>query len=152
MNATPSASQATSPRGRRADYVRFRSLPTRWMDNDVYGHINNVVYYSLFDTAVNAALIEEGLLDPRTSAHICLVIETGCRYHSAISFPETVEAGIRVARLGNSSIRYEIGLFRQGEQEAAADGHFVHVCVDSATRRPTSLPDPLRAYLAALVR
>jgi acyl-CoA thioester hydrolase len=136
----------------RADYALFRSIPTRWMDNDVYGHVNNVVYYSYFDTVVNAALIDAGLLDPVSSKIIGLVVESGCRYHAPLSFPETVEAGMRVAKLGTASVRYEIGLFKAGEESAAADGHFVHVYVDSETRRPTPLPGPLREFLATLVR
>ena len=139
-------------RGIRADYAYFRAVPTRWMDNDVYGHVNNVVYYSFFDTAVNAMLIEQGLLDPANSATIGLVVETGCRYAASISFPDVVEAGVRVAKLGNSSVRYEIGLFKDGEEPAAAEGHFVHVYVDRAQRRPTPLPRPLRAFLEGLVR
>lgn len=144
-------SQEKSPaRGTRADYARFRAVPTRWMDNDVYGHVNNVVYYSFFDTAVNALLIEQGMLDPATSPHICLVVETGCRYFVPLSFPESIEAGVRVEKLGNSSVRYGIGLFRQGQDEAAAEGHFVHVCVDRETRLPAPLRDDLRAFLASL--
>lgn len=117
------------------------------MDNDVYGHINNVIYYSFFDTAVNATLIDEGLLDPQSSPVIGLVVETGCRYAAAISFPEAVDAGIRVARIGNSSVRYEIGLFKEGEDLAAAEGFFVHVYVDAVTRRPVPLPPNLRSFL-----
>ena len=137
-------------RARRADYARFRALTTRWMDNDVYGHLNNVVYYSLFDTAVNAMLIEEGLLAPLSGEVIGLVVETGCRYAASLAFPDAVEAGLRVARLGGSSVRYEIGLFKHGEALAAAEGFFVHVYVDSRTRRPTPLPAPLRAFLQSL--
>jgi acyl-CoA thioester hydrolase len=120
------------------------------MDNDVYGHVNNVVYYSFFDTAVNAALIERGLLDPASSEVIGLVAETGCRYHASLSFPEAVTAMLRVAHLGRSSVRYEIGLFAEGGDLAAAEGHFVHVYVDSQTRRPTALPEQLRTFLETL--
>ena len=151
MQMASSAGDNRSEKGKRSDYLRFRAIPTRWMDNDVYGHVNNVVYYSFFDTAVNAMLIDEGLLDPETSSVIGLVVETGCRYAAPISFPETIEAGIRVARLGSSSVRYEIGLFKQGEDVAVAEGFFVHVYVDSESRRPTPLPDPLRAFLSTLV-
>ena len=138
-------------RGVRRDYALFRTVPTRWMDNDIYGHVNNVVYYSFFDTAVNATLIEQGLLDPATSPVIGLVVETGCRFSAPISFPETVDAGLRVSKLGNSSVRYEIGLFKSGQDIAVAEGHFVHVYVDAARRRPTSLPEALRAFLSDLV-
>lgn len=137
-------------RGRRADYVRFVPVATRWMDNDVYGHLNNVVYYSLFDTAVNGTLIGEGLLDPVNSAVIALVVETGCRYHASLGFPDPVEVGLRVARLGTSSIRYELGVFGAGDDLAAAEGFFVHVCVDAATRRPVALPAVKRAFLETL--
>ena len=139
-------------RGQRNVYAAFRSITTRWKDNDVYGHVNNVEYYSFFDTAVNAMLIEKGLLDPKTSRVIGLVVETGCRYFAPISFPETIDAGVRVSKLGTSSVRYEIGLFRAGEDEAVAEGHFVHVYVDSAQRRPTALPEGLRAFLGTLVK
>jgi acyl-CoA thioester hydrolase len=138
------------PPGRRESYRAFREITTRWMDNDVYGHVNNVVYYSYFDTAVNQYLIEAGALDIQNSAVIGLVVETQCRYMSPISFPDRVAAGIRVARLGTSSVRYEIGLFRNDEDTASAEGHFVHVYVDRATSRPLPLPPALRAALAPL--
>ncbi|MBE7220123.1 MAG: acyl-CoA thioesterase [Caulobacteraceae bacterium] len=137
-------------RGKRDEYKLFRTITTRWMDNDVYGHVNNVVYYSFFDTAVNAALIEAGALDPQTSQVIGLVVETGCRYAAPLSFPGDVDAGIRVAKLGTSSVRYEVGLFDANGGEAAAEGFFVHVCVDRETRRPAPLPDTLRAFLQGL--
>lgn len=146
----PEATFDRGIRGRRRDYVLARPIPTRWMDNDVYGHVNNVVYYSFFDTAVNAALIERGLLDPASSEVIGLVAETGCRYHASLSFPEEVTAMLRVAHLGRSSVRYEVGLFREGSDLAAAEGHFVHVYVDNLTRRPTALPEPLRTFLETL--
>ena len=136
-------------RGRDA-YRHFRDIPTRWADNDVYGHVNNVVYYSWFDTAVNAYLIEAGALDIHAGRVIGLVVETGCRYARALAFPETVEAGIRVARIGTSSVRYEVGLFARGDAEAAAEGFFVHVYVDRDTRRPAPLPPELRAALDAI--
>ncbi len=135
----------------RADYRHFLTIPTRWMDNDVYGHVNNVVYYSYFDTVVNRYLIEAGTLVIESSPVIGLVVETGCRYFAPISFPDRVEAGLRVARLGNSSVRYEVGLFRNDEPAPAAAGHFVHVYVDRETRRPVSLPGPLRDALTPLV-
>ena len=117
------------------------------MDNDVYGHLNNVVHYSLFDTAVSGWLLEQGLIDPHKGEQIGLVVETGCRYYAEISFPDLVSAGIRVAKLGTSSVRYEIGLFRNDEQSAAAEGFFVHVYVDRATRRPQPLHERLRTML-----
>jgi acyl-CoA thioester hydrolase len=121
------------------------------MDNDVYGHVNNVVYYSWFDTAVNTHLIEHGALDILQGAVIGLVVETQCNYFSPLAFPQVVEAGIRVARLGNTSVRYEVGLFAQGEGLSAAHGHFVHVYVDRATRRPVALPEKLKTVLETLV-
>jgi acyl-CoA thioester hydrolase len=139
-----------SGRGRRADYVHWRQITTRWMDNDVYGHVNNVVYYSFFDTAVNAMLIHQGLLDPETSDVIGLVVETGCRYAASLAFPDDVDAGIRVAHIGNSSVRYEVGLFRSGNDEVAAEGYFIHVYVDRHTMRPTRLPQDLRVFLETL--
>ncbi|MCF3935959.1 acyl-CoA thioesterase [Acuticoccus sp. M5D2P5] len=131
----------------RSDYKTFRTITTRWMDNDIYGHMNNVVHYSLFDTAVNGFLIEAGVLDPHGGPQIGLVVETGCRYFAPIAFPDLVTAGIRVARIGTSSVRYEVGLFRNAEEAALAEGHFVHVYVDRESRRPTPLAPPLRAAL-----
>ncbi len=141
----------TPPPETRADYRVFRDIPTRWMDNDVYGHVNNVVYYSYFDTAVNCHLIDAGVLDIATSPVIGLCIESKCTFLREITYPEVVEAGIRVGRLGNSSVRYELGLFRQGTEEPAATGYFVHVYVDRETRRPVPVPDDMRAALAPLV-
>jgi acyl-CoA thioester hydrolase len=135
----------------RAAYKVFRTISTRWMDNDAYGHVNNVVYYSWFDTAVNAYLIEQGVLDIEHGQTIGLVIETHCNYFSPLTFPQTVEAGIRVARLGVSSVRYEVGLFAMGAPLTAAKGHFVHVYVDRQSRRPTALPLKLRSLLETLV-
>lgn len=134
----------------RNDYRHFHTITTRWMDNDVYGHVNNVVYYSYFDTVVNAYLIGQGVLNPEHSDTIGLVIETQCNYFAPLSFPDPVVAGLRVARLGNTSVRYEVGLFRGDAQEAAAQGHFVHVYVDRETRRPVPLSDALRAVLEPL--
>lgn len=144
----PAARPAPQP---RSAYRVFRSISTRWSDNDVYGHVNNVVYYSWFDTAVNAYLIEQGVLDIHAGDTIGLVIETQCNYFASLAFPQTVEAGLRVARLGGSSVRYEVGLFAQGEPLSAAAGHFIHVYVDRETRRPAPLPEPLRTALQALV-
>jgi acyl-CoA thioester hydrolase len=132
---------------RRDAYKVFRTITTRWMDNDVYGHLNNVVHYSLFDTAVSGWLLEQGLIHPHRGDQIGLVVETGCKYFAEITFPDTVTAGIRVAKLGTSSVRYEIGLFRNDEQDAAAEGFFIHVYVDRATRRPTPLHERLRTTL-----
>jgi acyl-CoA thioester hydrolase len=147
MNAPTEAKPQPEPRG---GYKAFRPITTRWMDNDAYGHVNNVVYYSWFDTAVNAHLIEQGALDIENSEVIGLVIETQCNYFSSLAFPQAVEAGIRVARIGTSSVRYEVGLFAAGEPLTAAKGHFVHVYVDRHTRRPAPLPPPLRTVLEAL--
>lgn len=151
MNAacSPAATARAQPQS-RASYPVFRSISTRWMDNDVYGHVNNVVYYSWFDTAVNAHLIEQGALDIHAGQTIGLVIETQCNYFAPLAFPQTVEAGIRVARIGSSSVRYEVGLFAEGQATTAAAGHFVHVYVDRQTRRPVSLPAALRAVLEPL--
>ena len=137
-------------RSTRADYRTFRTITTRWMDNDAYGHMNNVVHYSLFDSAVNGWLIESGVLDIYRGAQIGLVVETGCRYFAEMAFPDTIHAGIRVAKLGNSSVRYEIGLFRNDEDEAAAEGFFVHVYVDAGTRRPAPLDPALRTLLESI--
>ncbi|MET0312297.1 MAG: thioesterase family protein [Burkholderiaceae bacterium] len=134
----------------REAYRAFRTIGTRWMDNDAYGHVNNVVYYSWFDTAVNAHLIEAGVLDIHGGATIGLVIETQCNYFAPLAFPQDVEAGVRVAHMGSSSVRYEVGLFAKGAPETAARGHFVHVYVDKATRRPVPLPADLKAVLEKL--
>ncbi len=134
----------------RDAYKAFRPITTRWMDNDAYGHVNNVVYYSWFDTAVNAYLIERGVLDIHAGETIGLVIETQCNYFASLAFPQDVEAGIRVAHLGKSSVRYEVGLFAQGEALTAAKGHFVHVYVNKQTRRPVALPLPLQTVLETL--
>ena len=139
------------PRATRADYAEFVPLQTRWMDNDIYGHMNNVVHYSLFDTAVNGWLMDHGLLDPKTSESYGLVVETGCRYHAELAFPGWVDAGLKVAKLGTSSIRYEIGLFARGEDEAAAEGFFVHVYVARGSHRPVPIDADRRAILGRLV-
>ena len=134
----------------RGDFRVFRAIPTRWHDNDVFGHVNNVVYYGWFDTAVNAWLIENGFLDPATSEIVGLVVETGCTYFESVAFPETVETGIAVERLGNSSVTYRIGIFRQGGEQAAAQGRFTHVYVQRAGQRPVPIPEALRAALASI--
>ena len=135
----------------RSAYRVFRSIGTRWSDNDAYGHVNNVVYYSWFDTVVNAHLIEHGVLDVQHGETIGLVAETRCNYFAALAFPQVVEAGLRVARLGSSSVRYELGLFAVGAPLTAARGHFVHVYVDRQSRRPVPLPEALKAVLETLV-
>jgi len=135
----------------RTAYPHFLSIATRWMDNDVYGHVNNVVYYSYFDTVVNEYLIRSAVLDIEHGTTIGLVVETQCNYFAPIVFPDRIDAGLRVVRLGTSSVRYEVGLFREGDAEPAAQGHFVHVYVDRETRRPVALPDRLRAALEPLL-
>jgi acyl-CoA thioester hydrolase len=134
----------------RDAYRAWRAVPTRWADNDAYGHVNNTVYYTWFDTAVNAWLIEAGLLDVEAGDPIGLVVETGCRYARPLAFPETVEVGLAVERLGTSSVRYRLGVFAKGADEAAAEGFFVHVYVDRETRRPVPLPEAWRERLSSL--
>ena len=134
----------------RAEFPHFSEMQTRWHDNDVYQHVNNVVYYSFFDTAVNQHLINSGALDIANSPAVGLVIETQCRYYSAVSFPDLVTVGIKVEHLGNSSVRYQTALFRNEEDSASAVGNFVHVYVDRKTNRPVSIPDKVRAVLATL--
>lgn len=134
----------------RAGYRHFLAIPTRWMDNDAYGHVNNVVYYSYFDTVINEYLIREGGLDIHDGAVAAFCVESTCRYHRSLSFPETIDAGLRVAQLGNSSVRYEIGLFRKDEDKPAAQGRFVHVFVDRANDKPTAIPQTIRACLEKL--
>ena len=135
----------------RRAYPHSLAIPTRWHDNDVYGHVNNVVYYAYFDTVINAWLIAEGGLDIHRGDVIGVCAESHCTYRSGFSFPETVEAGLRVARLGGSSVRYEIGLFRAGVEEPAAAGWFVHVFVDRTARRAVPIPPQLRRALERLL-
>ena len=135
----------------RSAFAHFLVIPTRWMDNDSYGHVNNVNYYSFFDTAVNRYLIDQGVLDIHQDTTVGLVVETGCAYFSSISFPDTVHAGLRVAKLGNSSVRYEIALYRNDDALPSAAGHFVHVYVDRTTNRPTPIPAKSRAVLEKLL-
>jgi len=135
----------------RSAYPFHRAIPTRWMDNDVYGHVNNVTYYSYFDTLVNGYLIEQGALDIAHSAVIGLVVETQCHYFKPVSFPDTITGALRVSHRGTSSVRYEIGLFREDDDLAAAQGHFVHVYVDRASGRPAALPEALQRALDPLV-
>lgn len=134
----------------RSSYRAFRTIPTRWSDNDMYGHVNNVVYYGWFDTVVNAELIERGALDIVAGQIVGFVVETQCNYFAPLAFPQTVEAGVRTAQAGNSSVRYEIALFAQGAETAAAQGHFVHVYVDRTTHKPMSLNDALRRVVEEL--
>jgi acyl-CoA thioester hydrolase len=136
---------------RLADYPHSRVLTTRWMDSDPYGHMNNVVHYALFDTVINAWLIERGVLDIQKSQVIGVVAETGCHYFAPLTYPEPVTAALRVAHVGRSSVRYEVGLFSEASPTAAAQGHFVHVYVDRDTRRPVELPPALRKALEPLL-
>jgi len=150
MSSSPPAARA-APRP-RSDFRTWRSIDTRWADNDLYGHVNNVVYYSYFDTVVNAHLIEAGALDLHAAEGVIgLVVETQCQYFASLAFPQRIDAGIRVGKLGRSSVRYEIGLFADGAAESAAHGHFVHVYVDRATRRPVELPAILKTTLEKLL-
>jgi len=151
--AEGSDSRATIDRpapAQRSRYRRFVPLATRWTDNDAYGHLNNVVYLSLFDSAVNAELVAAGVLDIENGAVIGLVVETGCHFFSSVAFPQALEAGLAVARIGRTSVCYEIGIFAAGEAETAAHGRFVHVYVDRQTRRPVPLSDRLLAFVKAL--
>ena len=135
----------------RADYATFSRIATRWGDNDVYGHVNNVVYYAYFDSAVNRHLIERGVLDLQRSDVVGLVVENRCTFFSSLAFPDMVDVGLKVVHLGRSSVRYEIGLFRNDDPLACAVGEFVHVYVDRASSRPVAIPDPVRQVLQALV-
>ena len=144
------AGKSDAPLPRDA-YRHFLAIPTRWMDNDSYGHVNNVTYYSYFDTAVNEHLIRAGGLDILDGAAVGLVVETQCRFHQSLTFPEVIDTGLRIARLGTSSVTYEIGIFRRGDDAPAASGRFVHVWVDRATQRPIPVPPPIRAALAPLL-
>ncbi len=134
----------------RAAFVRFMPMATRWSDNDAYGHLNNVVYYSLFNSAVNAILIEAGLLDPATSPIIGLVVESNCRFYSSLTYPEPAEVGVAVEHLGRSSVRYHFGAFRSGAPEAAAAGRYTHVYVDRQSNRPFPIPDGHRRLMENL--
>ncbi|RUM96640.1 acyl-CoA thioesterase [Pseudaminobacter arsenicus] len=142
-------SERPAPSTRDA-YRAFRTIATRWLDNDIYGHMNNTVHYTLFDTTVNGWLIDNGLLDIGGGARIGLVVETGCRYFAEMGYPDLITCGLKVAKLGTSSVRYEIGLFRNDAHTAAAEGFFVHVYVDRKTRRPTPIDDRLRNALTVM--
>jgi acyl-CoA thioester hydrolase len=141
---------AQNPQITRADYPHFVSLSTRWMDNDVYGHVNNALYYGFFDTAINQYLIAQGELDITRGGVIGFAAESHCQYLQPIAFPETIDVGLRVGKLGNSSVRYELAIFKHGETLASATGFFVHVFVDRETRRPVPMPDAIRAALELL--
>jgi acyl-CoA thioester hydrolase len=134
----------------RCDYRHFYPITTRWSDNDLYGHVNNVVYYSYFDSAANRYLIEEGGLDIHEGDIVGFVVSSGCDYHAPIAYPDRIEAGLRVDRLGNSSVQYGIAIFRAGEAAAVAHGHFVHVFVDRASNRSVAIPPHLRQALEAI--
>lgn len=142
---------AEQPQHLRADYRHFQPITTRWHDNDIYGHVNNVVYYSYFDSAVNAYLIERGGLDIHEGEVVGFVVSSSCDYFASIAFPDALDVGMRVRKLGNSSVQYELAIFKQGDDEACAAGRFVHVFVDRASNRPTSIPEGLRAALQSLV-
>ena len=135
----------------RADYRHFLAIQSRWNDMDRYGHVNNMVYYGYMDTVVTDFIIRKGGLDTAVSPVAGLVIESQCRYHRPISFPDMIEAGLRVGKLGNSSVRYEVGIFTQGEEAIAAHGHFIHVYVTRADNRPTPIPAGIRKALEPLV-
>ena len=151
MRVVGTADTGHKARFGRGDYRHFLAIPTRWMDNDSYGHVNNVTYYSYFDTAVNEHLIRAGRLDIARDPVIGIVVETACTFHRSLAFPEVIDAGLRVTKLGGSSVVYGIGLFRQGEDEAAATGRFVHVWVDRATQRPAGVPPRIRDALVPLL-
>ena len=133
------------PSETRDKYLHFMSLQTRWMDNDIYGHVNNVTYYSYFDTIVNSFLIDEGGFDPHRDTVIGIAVETMCSFKKSIAFPDSIDAGLRVGKLGNTSVRYEVGIFLENESEASASGYFVHVFVDRATNQPVPIPVSFRA-------
>ena len=149
--AAAAATKSEAAASARTDYPHFLAIPTRWMDNDVYGHVNNVIYYSYFDTVINEYLIREGGLDILDGAAIGYCVESQCRYLAPLAFPEIIDAGLRVAHLGKSSVRYEIALFPQGENTPAATGWFVHVFVARADDRPTPMPATIRACLERLL-
>lgn len=139
-----------APRPTRADFAWFLEMQTRWRDNDVYGHMNNVVYYEYFDTVVNKWLIESGALDIPNGPVVALVVETKCTYMASLGFPDRVTTALRVARIGGSSVTYDIAVFRNDDVQACASGQFIHVCVDKADNRPIPVPDRMRAALATL--
>ena len=135
----------------RDDYIVFSTITTRWFDNDVYGHMNNTIHYQLFDTAVHEYLLKQGILNSKSGSTVFLVVETGCKYFSELAFPDVISAGIKVQKLGSSSVTYNIGLFRGDAVQASAQGHFVHVNVDRVTRRPVNINDENRDKLKLLM-
>ena len=135
----------------RNDYPHFLKIPTRWNDNDIYGHVNNAVYYYFIDTVVNCYLINNDLLDLKTQKIIGLAVETGCKFFSSIEYPDIVHAGLRITKLGNSSVVFDVGMFKNDEPTAAAQGHFVHVYVAEKTRRPVKISDKMREKLTEIV-
>ena len=141
----------SQPQHLRDDYRHFQPITTRWHDNDIYGHVNNVTYYSYFDSAVNAYLIAEGGLDIHDGEVVGFVVSSSCDYFASIAFPEVIEVGLRVGKLGNSSVQYELAIFRSAEEQACAAGRFVHVFVDRASNRPAPIPTALRAALQRLL-
>lgn len=142
----------SQPQHSRDDYAHFQPITTRWHDNDVYGHVNNVVYYSYFDSAVNTYLIEVGGLDIHDGPVVGFVVSSSCDYFASIAFPERIEVGLRIGKLGNSSVQYELAIFKAGEDEACAAGRFVHVFVDRQSNRPIPIPDNLRTAMSRLLR
>lgn len=142
----------SQPQHNRVDYAHFQPITTRWHDNDVYGHVNNVVYYSYFDSAVNTYLIEVGGLDIHDGPVVGFVVSSSCDYFASIAFPERIEVGLRIGKLGNSSVQYELAIFKVGEDEACAAGRFVHVFVDRQSNRPVPIPDNLRTAMSRLLR
>jgi acyl-CoA thioester hydrolase len=143
--------EGVKPAETRLDYGRFLVIPTRWMDNDIYGHVNNVVYYSYFDTVINEYLIRDGGLDIHAGPVIGICVESHCEFHRPLCFPEAVDAGLRVGKLGRTSVRYEVGLFQKDRDDPAAHGHFVHVFVERRSRQSVPIPEPIRAALARLL-
>ncbi|WP_316862091.1 thioesterase family protein [uncultured Cohaesibacter sp.] len=136
----------------RRDYVEFMELQTRWSDNDVFGHINNMVYYSLFDTAISSWLVNNGILNLHKDRQVSVIAQNGCTYFSEVAFPDKLTAGLRICHIGHSSVRYELGLFRNEEENASAEGHFVHVYLNALTRKPEVIGEPLRVVLSRLLR
>jgi acyl-CoA thioester hydrolase len=139
------------PPGRRADYRWFHEITTRWMDNDVFRHVNNVHYFSFFDTAVTFFEMSTGAVDLLDGPVFCVVAEVACRYHRSVAWPDRLSVGVRVTRIGETSVRYEMAVFREGEEIAAAEGHFVHVFVERGSQRPTPIPPASRAILEGIV-
>ncbi len=151
MAEFPHMTTSRIPASQRTEFRSFKRIPTRWADNDLYGHVNNVVYYTWFDTAINSLLIEEGVLDIQHGSTVGFVVETHCNYIAPVSYPQTVDIGIRVGRIGTSSVRYELAVFPENEDRACAQGHFVHVYVDRTSQRPVPIAGELAQLLQRLV-